>query len=224
MEVPLRVRDVLVHADRSIEHVYFPCHGLASVISSVNDGTRLEVGVFGRDGLSAPSLLLGVDRTPHETFIQVEGSGLRMDAAAFTDALNDSPTLHGELLKYVQVLTIQIAHTAVANGTHTIEERLARWLLMSHDRLDGDEVPLTHEFLALMLAVRRAGVTVATQALEGAGLIKAERGLITILDRAGLEDLADGSYGPPEAEYERLIATLRRRAQTSSAAPQPSPC
>jgi len=209
--VVLNTRDVLVRPNHRIEDVHFPLHGLASVVSSAGDGTRLEVGVFGRDGLSAPSLLLGVDQTPHETFVQVAGSGVRMDAEAFTAALAQSPTLHGELLKYVQTLMIQTAHTAISNGTFTIEERLARWLLMCHDRLDDDTVPLTHDFLALMLAVRRPGVTVAIQALEGAGLIRGERGLITILNRDGLEDLADGSYGPPEAEYERLIAPIRRR-------------
>lgn len=207
--VTLDIRDVLVHANRPIEHVYFLHHGLASIVSSANDGTRLEVGLFGRDGLSAPSLLLGVDQTPHETFVQAQGSALKIDAETFVAALGRSPRMHDDFLKYVQVLSIQTAHTAVANGRFTIEERLARWLLMCHDRLDSDALPLTHEFLSLMLAVRRAGVTVAIQALEAAGLIKAERGLITILDRPRLEDIADGSYGAPEGEYERLLGPLR---------------
>lgn len=207
--VALNLRDVLVHADRVIEHVYFPDQGLASVISSAGDGARLEVGMFGREGLSAPSLLLGVDSTPHETFVQARGYARRIEAAAFTTALRQSATLLGELLKYVQALSVQTAHTAVSNGAFTIEERLARWLLMCHDRLDTDGLPMTHEFLALMLAVRRAGVTTAVQALEGAGLVRAERGLITILDRPRLEDLANGSYGQPEAEYERLMGSFR---------------
>lgn len=209
-EVPLNSRDVLVRPNLPIEHVYFPQRGLASIISGGDDGVRLEVGVFGRDGMSAPSLLLGVDRTPHETFMQVPGAGLKIAADAFVNALRQSQTLRAAMLKYVQALTIQTSQTAVSNGAFTIEERLARWLLMCHDRLEGDVLPLTHEFLALMLAVRRPGVTIAVQTLDGAGLIKADRGRITVVDRAGLEDLADGSYGPAEAEYERLIAPLRR--------------
>jgi len=209
--VPLKTRDVLAHANLPIQHVYFPLQGLASIISGLHDQARLEVGLFGRDGMSAPSLLLGVDRTPHETFIQAPGAALRMPADAFTAAFQQSSSLHDALLKYVHVLSIQTAHTAVANGVFIIEERLARWLLMCHDRLEGDALPLTHEFLALMLAVRRPGVTVAIQILESAGLIRAERGLITIRDRARLEEVADGSYGSPEAEYERLIAPLRRQ-------------
>jgi hypothetical protein len=166
--------------------------------------------------MSATSLLLGVDQTPQEMFMQVPGVGLRIEAAAFTAALRQSPSLHASLLKYIQTFTIQTAHTAVSNGSYTIEERLARWLLMCHDRLDTDDLPLTHDFLAIMLAVRRSGVTVAVQTLEGAGMIKGHRGRVTILDRAKLLETANGSYGPPEAEYERLIGPLDRRAGRQS--------
>ena len=201
----LDLRFVLAAPNRTIEHVYFLEQGVASIVATAVDGSRLEVGLFGRDGVSGTSLFLGVDQTPHETFLQVAGCGLRIDAEAALRAVGRSDTLHTLLMKYVQVLAVQTAHTAVANGGYTIEQRLARWLLMTHDRLEGDELPLTHEFLAIMLAVRRSGVTVATQVLEGQGIIKAERGRITILDRGRLEDAAGGSYGVPEAEYRRLI-------------------
>lgn len=207
--VQLDLRCVLIAANEVIEHIHFPEHGVGSVVATAADGSRLEVGIFGRDGMSGTSLLLGVDRTPHDTFMQVAGSGYRIEAEALLRALSKSGALSAILLKFAQVFTVQTAHTAVANGSYTIEQRLARWLLMTHDRLDGDELPMTHEFLAIMLAVRRSGVTVATQILEGERIIKAERGRITILDRAGLEAAAGGSYGVPEAEYERLIGPLR---------------
>jgi hypothetical protein len=120
--------------------------------------------------------------------------------------MSDSPELRNVLLRYSQAFMIQTAHTALANGRAKLEERLARWLLMAHDRVNGDEVPLVHEFLALMLGVRRAGVTVALHMLEGQALIRASRGKIVVLDRQGLEEAANGLYGVPEREYERLMA------------------
>jgi CRP-like cAMP-binding protein len=124
----------------------------------------------------------------------VAGEGLRIGTREFKQALADSPSLNARVLSYVRLLLLQTAQTAFANGRYTIEERLARWLLMSHDRLDGDEVPLTHEFLSLMLGVRRPGVTVALQTLEGEHAIRNVRGLITVLDRHRLEDIAGGAY------------------------------
>jgi CRP-like cAMP-binding protein len=120
--------------------------------------------------------------------------------------MTKSPTLRGMLLHYVQAFMIQTAHTAASNGSAKLEERLARWLLMAHDRTDGDELSLVHEFLAVMLGVRRPGVTVALHTLEEQGLIRARRGSILIIDRAGLEELANSSYGVPEAEYDRLMS------------------
>ncbi len=206
---PLPVRFVLSAANEVIEQVYFPEQGLASVVALAADGPRLEVGLFGRDGMSGASLLLGVDRTPYQTFMQIGGCGFRIEAGTLERLAGESPSLRALLLRYVQVFTVQTSLTAVANGVYTIEKRLARWLLMTQDRLDDDELPLTHEFIAIMLAVRRSGVTVAMQILEGRGIIKARRGSITVLDRAGLEEAAGGGYGVPEAEYERLIGPLR---------------
>jgi CRP-like cAMP-binding protein len=116
-----------------------------------------------------------------------------------------SPRLREVLLRFVQSFLIQATHTAISNGSARLEERLARWLLMAHDRIESDDLPLVHEFLALMLGVRRPGVTIGIHSLEGAGLIEARRGVIKILDRKGLEDAANASYGVPEAEYRRLM-------------------
>ena len=203
--VSLKRGDVMNHPNERIEHVYFPVDCVGSVVAVTREGRRIEVGIFGRDGMSGPSVLLRSDRSPHESFVQIPGAALRMDADKLTDATRQSRPLHQLLLRYVEAFQVQVAHTALSHGSYTIEERLARWLLMCQDRLDGDDLPLVHEFLALMLGVRRSGVTLALQILEGARVIHAKRGVITVRDRAKLLEIAGGSYGVPEAEYRRLI-------------------
>lgn len=204
--VALNARDVLEGPGQPIEHVYFlePC--VASVVAITALGERMEVGLFGPEGMSGVAVVHGTDRSPLHTFVQVAGSGLRIRAGDLRAALDASATLRGLLMRYAQAFSIQVSFTALANGRYTIEERLSRWLLMCHDRVDDDVISLTHEFLALMLGVRRAGVTTALQVLEGARIVRASRGRIEILDRGRLLDAAGDSYGPPEAEYERLIA------------------
>ena len=192
---------------RPIGHVHFPLSGMGSVVA-VGDrhrDQRIEAGVFGREGMSGLAVVLGGDRTPHETFVQLPGEGLRLPADALRAVMGERPEVRRVLLLYAQAWMIQTAHTVLVQGRGKLEERLARWLLMSHDRADGDELPLTHEFLALMLGVRRAGVTMATHLLEGRGVIRARRGRLSVLDREGLEEVAGGLYGAPEAEYRRLI-------------------
>ena len=191
---------------------YFPTNGMGSVVA-VGDrrrDQRLEAGIFGREGMSGLAVILGADQSPNEVFVQLPGEGLRLPADALREALAARPGLQRVLLLYVQAWIAQVAHTALAQGRAKLEERLARWLVMSHDRAEGDELALTHEFLSLMLGVRRAGVTVATHLLEERGLIQARRGAITVLDREGLIALADGAYGVPEAEYERLLGPFGR--------------
>ncbi|HEX8382753.1 MAG TPA: Crp/Fnr family transcriptional regulator [Sphingomonas sp.] len=204
--VPLPRDLVLVSADRPVDHVYFPEDGVTSVVADMPDSGRTEVGIFGRDGMSASFLLLGADRSPHGTFVQVAGrSALRIDADRFLAAVDESATLRIGLLRYVQAFVIQTAQSAATNAHHRIESRLARWLLMVHDRLDTDEIPLTHEFMGMMIAAERSGVTVTLHILEGAGMIRSKRGRVIILDRDKLTELAGDSYGLPEAEYRRLI-------------------
>jgi len=203
--VSLPVGTRLAEPNTPIQHVYFLDEGIASVVASTPQGRRIEVGLIGREGLTAPCALLGVGRSPHECFVQTPGAGLQILADDLSRALAASASLHQHLLRFVQAFMIQMGQTALANACHVIEQRLARWLLMCHDRVDGDDLATTHEFLSLMLGVRRAGVTVALQALEERGLIATQRGQVTVLNRAKLEGVAGDSYGAAEAEYERLI-------------------
>ncbi len=220
-EVALKQGDVLIEPNEPIEHVHFPEHGISSIVTTTaHEGRRIEVGIYGREGMSGTSLVLGADRTPHEHFYQVAGSALVIGADELGGAIRQSASLNRLLLRYVQAFQVQIAYTALSNGTYTIEERLARWLLMCHDRLPGDQIELTHDVMAMMLAVRRSGVTVATQVLEASRIIKAERGRITVLDREKLEEVADDNYGAPELEYERLIGPWREHRRRPAEAPR----
>jgi CRP-like cAMP-binding protein len=203
------LRETLIEPGRPIEHVYFPESGLASFVSPSEVET--EVGVVGREGFLGVSVILGLDRTPLKAQSQVPGEGLSVPTAALVEASEASRSLRGLLCRYTHVFMIQAASTSYANAHFTVEQRLARWLLMTHDRLDSDELELTHEFLAMMLCVRRPGVTVATHVLEGQGLIRAKRGRITITNKEKLATLAGDSYGLAEAEYERVVAPRIRK-------------
>jgi CRP-like cAMP-binding protein len=202
--VELKQNEVLFEPHEEIQHVYFFEGGLSSEIAMNADGSRIEVGCIGREGVSGVPVILGAGRTPHKSFMQAGASALRIRAPDLHLAMNESPALTSILLRYAHVFMIQLAATALADGRYKVDERLARWLLMSHDRL-GDELPLTHDFLALMLGVRRPTVTDALHVLEGEQLIRANRGLISIRDRRKLELMAGDAYGVPEAEYRRLI-------------------
>ena len=207
--VDLSRRQVLVAPNEPIEHVYFLEGGVASIVSVMARSGRTETGIFGREGVTATCLLLGTDRTPHETFMQIDSStALRIDTEQYLALVQQSATLHTMLLRYVQTVLVQAAQSAATNAHHRVEARLARWLLMCHDRIDGDEIELTHEFMSMMISADRSGVTVTLHILEGAGMIRSTRGLVTIRDRGKLEELAGDSYGVPEAEYRRLIGPL----------------
>ena len=203
--VDLPLRHSLVDADKPTTEVCFIERGLGSIVASSSDDEFIEVGHIGREGMSGTHLLLKVDRTPTKTFMQVAGQGIMVPSAKFLAVLEEQPPTRDFFLRYVHCCELQLAHSALANARYSVHERLARWLLMSHDRLDGDDLPLTHEFLAIMLGVRRSGVTDQIHILEGSGAIKATRGKIHIISRPKLEDVAAGSYGVPELEYQRLI-------------------
>ncbi|MBZ9936934.1 Crp/Fnr family transcriptional regulator [Mesorhizobium sp. BR1-1-16] len=203
--VSLDMRMNLQLPGRVIERVYFPESAIASVVAVGGDDSRIEIGLVGYEGVSSLAVVLGDRRSPHEIFIQLPGSGFELPANTLTSAMEESPSLRTLMLSYAHAFTIQVSWTALANARLKLEGRLARWLLMSQDRAEGDELPLTHEFISVMLGVRRPGVTVALQILEGRGLIRAVRSRIHILDREGLEESAKGFYGIPEAEYRRLI-------------------
>lgn len=203
--VSLHVKDELVRSNASIEHVYFLEQGIVSLIAISPSNERIEVGTIGREGMAGIAILHGSDRSPDQTVVQVAGSALRMPSTALRDAMEASSSLRNRLLRYMHTVAVQMAHTALANGRFTIAQRLARWLLMAHDRLDSDDIPLTHELLSLMLGIRRPGVTEALHLLEGEHLIKSKRGCVTLVDRLRLEDKAADSYGVPEAEYARVM-------------------
>jgi len=205
--VQLNIRAKLIEESRVLTHVYFPESGLCSVLAVARDREVIEVGLFGRDGMTDMVASLE-DRAPLRIIVQGEGEAWRISAEDFIAATGESLTFMKLMLRYQQALMTQAAHTALSHGSFTIVERLARWLLMTQDRM-GDTLPLVHEFLAMMLAVRRAGVTEALHVLEGEGAIRASRGRIQIKDRDLLIDLAQGGYGTSEAEYERLIAPFR---------------
>lgn len=210
--------DILVNANAPIEHVYFLEGGVASIVAKTASSRPTEVGIFGRDGVSATCLLLGSSSSPHQTFIQVGGgTSLRIPVRPYLDAVRRSETLRTTLLRYVQSMLVQAAQSTATNAYHRIESRLARWLLMCHDRVDGDEIQITHDFMGMMIAAERSGVTISLHILEGAGMIYSKRGRVIIRDRTKLEELAGDSYGVPEAEYRRLIGPFGRTiVETSS--------
>jgi CRP-like cAMP-binding protein len=196
--IDLPVRKVLEKRGRPIKAVYFPESGFASVVA--NGGDRpIEVGLIGLEGMTGLPVILGNDRNSNEVFMQVAGQGQCLAAKDLREAIDKSVSLHRSLLRYAHVFLEQTTRTAVANGRSKIEERLARWLLMAADRVGEGELPLTHEFLAMMLAVRRPGVTIAIQDLERRGLIDRKRGCVIILDREGLEKMSNGTYVRPDA-------------------------
>ena len=203
--VTLELRRVLEAPNKRVADVYFIEAGIASVVAVQAKETKVEVGLIGREGMTGLPIVLGNHRSPQSTCIQAAGHGQCIGAMELRKALDASPSLHASLLKYVQAFMVQTSHTAIANARAKIDARLARWILMADDRIDGDKLPLTHEFLSLMLGVRRAGVTVALHALERQGLIRASRGEIVVRNRRGIERRAGESYGVPEAEFRRLI-------------------
>ncbi len=199
---------VLAIPNRPILDVFFIESGMVSVVAEKADGRSIEVGVYGRDGMGPSTVLLGSDQTPHHQYIQIAGAGLKLTSKAFLGVVEQRPAMRNLMLRFVHVFMTQTAQSALVNGSSVVEERLARWVLMCRDRLDTDEFPITHDFLSMMLGVRRSSVTDALHLLEGDGLIKATRGYIQILDRARLERAAGASYGVPEAEFRRLIGPL----------------
>jgi CRP-like cAMP-binding protein len=203
--VDLPVRKQLEIPRKVIEQVYFPESGVVSVVANGDNKRSIEVGLVGRDGMTGLAIVLGTDRTAHHSYVQIAGRGYRITANDLREAIRQSTTLHQRFLHYAHAFLLQTGYTAMANGRSKIEERLARWLLMAHDRCDGDTLTLTHEFLSVMLGVRRPGVTHAVNLLERTGLIQADRGIITIVDREGLEESSNGAYGAPEAEFHRLF-------------------
>lgn len=203
--VEIKHRQPIESANQPIEHVYFPICGIVSIVAKSPRGLQIEAGVIGREGMTGLAIIMSNHRSANDAFVQVAGEAHRMSADDLRESMRESEALRQLAQRFVQVFMTQVAQTALANGRAKIEERLARWLLMAQDRLDDGSLQLTHEFIALMLGVRRPGVTDALNDLEGKGLIRSARGVVRIVDRIGLEAAAGGIYGVPEAEYKRLI-------------------
>jgi len=203
--VALKERQVIEVPTKPITHAYFLETGMASVVAVNAEDHRIEVGVIGFEGVTGVPLIMGDNRAQHSTYMQIAGAGHRIPQDALCEAMAKSDGLRALLLKSAQVFMIQTAHTALANGRAKLEQRLARWLLMALDRLTADTVPLTHEFLAVMLGVRRAGVTVAIHGFERRGLVTTRRGQLTVINRQGIEQIAGSFYGTPETELRRLL-------------------
>jgi CRP-like cAMP-binding protein len=197
----------LAQFEKSIGHYYLLEDGIASMVASSLSGRKAEIGLIGREGITPMAAIMGVDAQPFEFMMQVPGHGHRIDHVVFKEIMVVRPAVYRMLLLFCHDLFVQAAYTAMSNATHKIDVRLARWILMSDDRVDGDQTSLTHEFMAIMLGVRRSSVTIALHILEGEHLIYSDRGLVTIRDRRSLEVFAGGAYAEPEKRsYQRYLA------------------
>ncbi|MFP6850238.1 MAG: Crp/Fnr family transcriptional regulator [Pseudomonas sp.] len=199
--VELVFGNVLHEANQPIRHVYFPLSGFISQVTALQGHQPLEVGLIGSEGMLGATLALGISRAPMRAVVQGSGSALRISSGLFKQELLKSPALLRSLKRYLYVLMAQLSQSSACIHFHEIEPRLARWLLMTHDRAHADHFHLTHEFLADMLGVRRSGVSIAAAALQARGLISYSRGEINILDRAGLEQTACECYALFVADY-----------------------
>jgi CRP-like cAMP-binding protein len=210
--VPIRVKDVLHQIGRPVEHVYFPHSGMGSIVTQLKDGTYIEAATIGNEGILGAAYVLGDALATEETMIQLPGEAIRLRVRVLRAEFDRDEVLRTLLLRYSQILMGQIAQGSACNRVHPLEGRCARWLLSTHDRVAGDEFPLTHEFLAMMLGVRRAGVSVAQHKLQQDGLIRYTRGNVTIVDREGLEATASECYEVIRSRSDRFLSRYREGA------------
>jgi CRP-like cAMP-binding protein len=198
----VKARQVLVQRNALIPYIYFLESGQASILAKVAGSEPIEVGMLGREGMTnmAPS-----SKVPLETMMQIEGEAHRIDREAFIRQMKGSVHLAELTVRWQHSELIQTSFTALSHGSFTVIERLARYLLMLHDRVDGDDIPLVHDYFAWMLAVRRAGVTEAFRSLKDIGAVETGRGNVRVISRAALIEAAQGSYGAAEAEYQKLF-------------------
>ena len=207
--VDMPLGQVLYESGSTLSHVYFPITSIVSLLYVMEDGASAEIAVVGNEGIVGISLFMGGGSTPSRAVVQSAGRGLRLKAQMMKDEFNkNGPVLH-LLLRYTQALITQMSQTAVCNRHHSLDQQLCRWLLLSLDRLQGDELVMTQELIANMLGVRRGGVTEAALRLQEAGLIRYARGHITVLDRAGLERRTCECYSVVKKEYDRLLPATR---------------
>ncbi len=213
MPVTLVLSQVLHEAEAPVEDIFFLETGLASLTAETHDRGLVEVGMTGREGFVGVTVLLSPEPiSTHRAFIQIPGRAHRIRTEVFRELAETLPTLRDRCLRYIQVMLVQNSQIAACNARHDLPGRLARWLLMGRDRIDGDDLPMTQEFLSYMLGVRRAGISVVANALQAQGLIRQSRGRITILDRAGLENKACTCYRVIERHSARIMDVPARPA------------
>jgi CRP-like cAMP-binding protein len=203
--VVLDYRKSLYEASRPIEHVYFPIDGVASLVITTSDGHGAEVGTIGNEGLVGLPICLGDHDAPSSAYVQVPGTALHMDARLFRHELEQIPTLNLVMLRYAHAFFNQVAQSAACAHLHRVQQRCCRWLLMTQDRMPSGDFLLTHEFLGMMLGVRRTTVTDVMGTLQKAGLIRYRRGHVTILDHEGLRERTCECYDISRLEFDRLL-------------------
>src|SRR3954462_12578269 len=204
-ETELAQGQTLYEPKATIEQFYFPVNCVLSAVTIMLDGHAIEVATVGNEGVSGLPALGVAATSPHRVFAQISGKALQVDASAFNRESKRLAKLGETMTSYQQAFVFQISQCVACNGLHVIVERCCRWLLMTHDRVEGDELALTHEFLSYMLGVRRSGITEVLQSLQNQGLIRYGQGKITVLNRGGLEELACECYQCVQDEYQRLL-------------------
>jgi len=209
-EVSLPLGHVLYDSGGSLEHVYFPSTCVVSCLYTMHDGSTAEMALVGNDGVIGVTSFLGGAAPPHRAVAQIAGDALKIPAESIRAEFARNGSLQDVLLRYTQALIVQISQTAVCNRLHSVEQRLCRWLLLCHDRVNSAEISMTHEYIANMLGGRRESVTVAAGHLQDMGLIHYSRGHITIVDRKNLELMVCECYRTVEDEYERLFVEHRK--------------
>jgi CRP-like cAMP-binding protein len=205
-QVSLTLGKILYSPQAAILYVYFPHQTVISLVNILKqDDAKIEIAITGSEGMLGTSLLSGDDKSSHQAIVQIAGEGMRMKAAAFKKECKENAEFQAMALRYSQALFVQVAQTAACNTLHPIAQRLARWLLMSQDRMRAETFSLTHEFLAIMLGVQRAGVTIAAGKIQKAGIIEYRRGKVTVLRRHDLEKATCECYATIKAETARLL-------------------
>jgi CRP-like cAMP-binding protein len=205
--VDMPLGQVLYESGSTLSHVYFPTTAIVSLLYVMEDGASAEIAVAGYEGLVGISLFMGGESTPSRAVVQSAGHGFRLPSQAIKDDFGRAPVLH-LFLRYTQALITQMAQTAVCNRHHSLDQQLCRWLLLSLDRLSGNELVMTQELIANMLGVRREGVTEGAMKLQDAGLIRYSRGRITVMNRSGLEARTCECYAVVKKEYDRLLPSI----------------
>ena len=203
--VQLKRGQILQESHRPTERVYFIERGMAVLLARTRQNGHVGVAIVGRQGLVGVPVVLGVMQSPHRCLAEVKGEALDIGANVFRRAIDESPALRQQLMNYVHALLVQESQTVLCNARHQLMERLTRLLLLAHDRLDGDIIPLTHDLLSMMLGVRRAGITTALERLQRSGAVRKARGAVEIVDRTLIEQRTCDCYRVIATEYQRLV-------------------